>query len=134
MTNYGRDILNTDNPSDERLFLSPIMRIPPTHLDEYYYGVCVFCIPRQLLCFGLTFYLIIRDIKKKSELLHLMPNTLTGYTEVTENLLTNLIVNKSKDYVKSPVTWYQESSLFYEMSDINAELEFNCYTVKFTDD
>ena len=38
-----------------------------------------------MLRYGLTFYMIIRDEKKRAEIQHLMPNTLSGYTEVTEN-------------------------------------------------
>jgi len=97
-------ILEENSLDNRRIFISPIMNIPPLQIDDTYSAVAVFTIRRSMLESILTFLVIGRDDTKGS--LHGMPNFSVGHSDIiddqiqkiylyTENfLIINFLANK----------------------------------------
>lgn len=79
MAKYIQD----NSKENNRMFISSIMNIPPTQVDDHYKACCVFTVKRSMLESGIMFFVIGRDDTKGA--LHGMPNYSVGHTDVCDD-------------------------------------------------
>lgn len=77
-----------DNKS-KRVFLSSILKVPPNEIELFYNGICCFCIPKSYLEYKIQFFVYFRDLLTLG-IDKLMPNTLSGYTQIMDKQLTDM--------------------------------------------
>lgn len=83
-TNMARE-LSRHRSQRHSVFLSPILPIRPTSLDNEYGAQCIFTIPKSYINSQISFYLIARDETQVGKVKHQMPNVIAAYTEIVDD-------------------------------------------------
>ena len=69
------------------VFLSPILPITVTSIDNEYGAQAIFTVPRSFLNSQVSFYLFVRDENNVGQVRHQLPETLAAYTEIVDDHL-----------------------------------------------
>jgi hypothetical protein len=123
-TNIAKIIQDNSNPK-ERMFISTIMKIPPLQVDKKYNACATFTITRKLLESGLMFFIAGRDDSRAS--LHGMPNVTTGKSDVCDDILQKLLLERDKAYNFIPISWDKSSPLYAAFTTTKCRLEVSCH-------
>lgn len=74
--------------TNQRTFISQIMKIPANIVETLYDAVAVFTLPKTSLQDSISFYVAGRDDKKGE--FHAMPNAIVGHTDIIDESLKKL--------------------------------------------
>jgi hypothetical protein len=71
----------------QSVFLSPVLPLRPTSLDNKYGAQCIFTVPKSYINNQLTFFLFVRDENTAGLEKHQLPSTVIAYTEIADDHL-----------------------------------------------
>ena len=85
-TNISRE-LSRHRSQRHSIFLSPVLPIGMTSLDNDYGAQCIFTVPKSFINNQISFYLIARDENLVGKVKHQLPNVVVAYTEILDDHL-----------------------------------------------
>jgi hypothetical protein len=120
-------IIQQNTRDDERLFISPIMKIPPAQ-TELNYGACAtFTLPKSLLDSRILFFVVGRD--ERTPTLHTMPNMVAGHTDLADDHLQKVFFAKTQTSAQLPVIWDRDSTLYPAYNTSKCRVHLGCVRV-----
>ena len=82
-TNIARE-LNRHKSQRHSIFLSPVLPVNPSNLDNEYGAQCIFTVPKSYINNQISFYLFVKDEKHTERQRHSLPNVVVAYTEILD--------------------------------------------------
>lgn len=82
--NVAREILK-HRSQRHSVFLSPVLPIHSSRLDNEYGAQCIFTVPKSCIDNQISFYLIARDETQLGKVNHQLPGTIVAYTEIIDD-------------------------------------------------
>jgi len=106
------------------VFMSPILKIPPTPQKNEFDAIAYFLLPRSRLNGKLVAYLAVQSEKDLE--LQGLPGTIVGCTDFLEDDLKRLLGKDDKPQMTFPVGYISTSTLYDELSLSKCVLEMAC--------
>ena len=107
------------------VFVSPILKIPPTKLSNEFSALAYFLLPRSLLNSKIAFYLAVQDDKDLENIT--IPANMVGYSDFVNEDLKHVFGSEDHSPMIFPVAYTNSSTLYNEMSSSKCTLEITCF-------
>eukprot|EP00830_Metopus_es_P015123 TRINITY_DN4251_c0_g1_i2.p1 TRINITY_DN4251_c0_g1~~TRINITY_DN4251_c0_g1_i2.p1 ORF type:complete len:500 (+),score=89.87 TRINITY_DN4251_c0_g1_i2:417-1916(+) len=106
------------------IFASPIIKIPPSKLNNEHSALTYFLFPRSLLNSKIAFYTAVQDDKDLEY--HTLPANIVGYSDFINDDLKHIFTSEEHLPMIFPVGYTNTSSLYNEMASSKCTLEITC--------
>eukprot|EP01022_Parablepharisma_sp_SALTPOND_P013408 TRINITY_DN1793_c0_g1_i1.p2 TRINITY_DN1793_c0_g1~~TRINITY_DN1793_c0_g1_i1.p2 ORF type:complete len:578 (+),score=96.29 TRINITY_DN1793_c0_g1_i1:1186-2919(+) len=106
------------------IFMSPVLKIPPTIQPNEYSAISYFLAPRSVLNGKMALYVAVQDEKDLES--HSLPGNVVGFTDFLGDDLKHIFGTESHLPMIFPATYTNSSTLYNEIASSKCTLELAC--------